>query len=95
MLLAGRAGRLYIPRGEAEEDALPDIREHMEVIGADDGHVGTVDRVEGGRIKLTKDDRRAGGIHHYVPPGLVDGVEGDVVRLSMKAELAPQFWEAE
>ena len=74
---------------------MESIREHMEVIGADGGHVGTVDKVEGDRIKLTKDDRGAGGTHHYVPLGLVDGVEGDVVRLSMKAELAPQFWEAE
>ena len=35
------------------------IREHMEVIGADDVHVGTVDKVEGDRIKLTKKDSGA------------------------------------
>ena len=29
-----------------------DIREHMEVIGADGVHIGTVDRVEDDRIKL-------------------------------------------
>ena len=74
---------------------MDDIREHMDVVGADGGHVGTVDRVEGDRIKLTKDDRGAGGTHHYVQMGLVDGVEGDVVRLSMKAELASDFWETE
>ena len=28
------------------------IREHMEVIGADGVHVGTVDHVDGDRIKL-------------------------------------------
>ena len=32
-----------------------DVREHMEVIGADGVHLGTVDQVEGDRIKLTKD----------------------------------------
>ena len=32
------------------------IREHMEVIGADGVHVGTVDSVDGDRIKLTKSD---------------------------------------
>ena len=32
----------------------PSIEEHMEVIGADGVHIGTVDRVENGRIKLTK-----------------------------------------
>ncbi|MDU2926289.1 DUF2171 domain-containing protein, partial [Bradyrhizobium sp.] len=35
---------------------MQDIREHMEVIGADGAHVGTVDRVEGNRIKLTRKD---------------------------------------
>lgn len=32
------------------------IREHMEVVGADEEHVGTVDGVDGGQIKLTKSD---------------------------------------
>ena len=32
----------------------------MEVIGADGVHVGTVDKVEGGRIKLTKKDSGEG-----------------------------------
>ena len=35
------------------------IREHMEVIGADGVHVGTVDHVDGDRIKLTKGDSGA------------------------------------
>ena len=39
---------------------MSDIKEHMEVIGADGVHVGTVDKVEGSRIKLTKKD--SGGI---------------------------------
>ena len=45
------------------------IKEHMEVIGADGVHVGTVDNVEGGRIKLTKKDSGEGahkGHHHYI-----------------------------
>lgn len=35
------------------------IREHMEVVGADGVHIGTVDKVEGQRIKLTRADSRA------------------------------------
>jgi hypothetical protein len=61
------------------------IREHMEVIGADGVHVGTVDHVEGDRIKLTKADSGQGshqGHHHYISTGLVAAVEGDRVRLS-------------
>jgi hypothetical protein len=38
------------------EDKPMESKEHMEVIGADGGHVGTVDKVEGSRIKLTKKD---------------------------------------
>lgn len=64
---------------------MTDIREHMEVIGADGVHVGTVDKVEGNRIKLTRKDSGEGsheGHHHYIDRGLVAGVEGDKVRLS-------------
>lgn len=64
---------------------MTDIREHMEVIGADGVHVGTVDKIEGNRIKLTRKDSGEGsheGHHHYIDRGLVAGVEGDKVRLS-------------
>ena len=64
------------------------IKEHMEVIGADGVHVGTVDKVEGNRIKLTKADSGEGkhkGHHHFVEKGLVAGVEGNNVRLSANA----------
>jgi hypothetical protein len=77
---------------------LENIREHMEVIGADGAHVGTVDRVEGGRIKLTKPDSGQGhhrGHHHYIPGGLVAEVEGDKVRLSANADVAVTFEEEE
>ncbi len=70
------------------------IREHMEVIGADGGHIGTVDKIEGERIKLTKTDRGSGGQHHYVPVSLVEEVDADAVRMSFKSELAEQFWES-
>jgi hypothetical protein len=67
------------------------IREHMEVIGADGVHLGTVDAVENGRIKLTKADSGMGshqGHHHYLPMGLVAAVEGEQVRLSANADVA-------
>lgn len=59
------------------------IREHMTIIGADGARLGTVDSVEGGRIKLTRADSGShDSHHHYISGGLVAGVEGDVVRLS-------------
>jgi hypothetical protein len=64
---------------------MSEIKEHMEVIGADGVHVGTVDKVEGNRIKLTKRDSGEGshkGHHHFIDLGLVAGVEGNKVRLS-------------
>jgi hypothetical protein len=72
------------------------IREHMEVIGADGVHVGTVDRVDGDRIKLTRKDSGEGshkGHHHTVPLALVADVEGDRVRLSANADVAVTFEE--
>lgn len=79
----------------AERD---DIKEHMEVIGADGAPVGTVDGVEEGRIKLTRKDSGQGaheGHHHYIPLGLVAGVEDDRVRLSANADVAVTFEEEE
>jgi hypothetical protein len=67
------------------------VKEHMEVIGADGVHIGTVDRVENGRIKLTKADGGEGrhkGHHHFIDLSLVAGVEGQKVRLSANAAVA-------
>lgn len=74
-----------------------DIREHMEVIGADGVHVGTVDRIDGDRIKLTKAENLGSheGHHHFISRGLVAGVEGDKVRLSANADVAVTFEEEE
>ena len=73
-----------------------DIREHMEVIGADGAHIGTVDHTDGDRIKLTRKDSGQGsheGHHHYLSRGLVAEVEGDEVRLSANADVAVTFEE--
>lgn len=76
--------------------ALSGVREHMEIIGADGVHVGTVDRVEGDRIKLTREDSGEGshrGHHHYIAGDLVAEVEGDRVRLSANGDVAVLFEE--
>lgn len=65
---------------------LSAIKEHMKVIGADGVPVGTVDKVDGDRIKLVKADSGAhADHHHYISAGLVADVEGDKVRLSANA----------
>jgi hypothetical protein len=67
------------------------VKEHMEVIGADGVHLGTVDRIEKQRLKLTKSygpDGRDETQHHYIDIGLIADVEGDRVRLSANAAVA-------
>ncbi|MDR6632552.1 hypothetical protein J2X72_001336 [Phyllobacterium sp. 1468] len=76
--------------------AAAGIKEHMEVIGADGVHVGTVDNVDGTRIKLTKKDSGEGshkGHHHYISIALVAEVEGNKVRLSANSDVAVMFEE--
>ncbi len=77
--------------------SFDDIREHMQVIGADGVKLGTVDRVEGERIKLTKPDSGLAHTdhHHFIPRGLVAEVEGDKVRLSANADVAAALFEQE
>jgi hypothetical protein len=53
------------------------ISADMEVLGADGSHVGTVDGVEGDRIKLTRKDS-PDGEHHYVALGSVERVDAHV-----------------
>jgi hypothetical protein len=72
------------------------IRDHMDVIGADGVHIGTVDGVEGNRTKLTKPDSGMGshaGHHHYIPIALVAEVEGDKMRLSANGDVDVTFEE--
>lgn len=77
---------------------IDNLREGMEVIGADGVHVGTIDRIEGDRIKLTRKDSGEGshkGHHHFLATGLVAEVEGDKVRLSTKGDVAVALFEEE
>jgi hypothetical protein len=77
---------------------LSNIKEHADVIGADGVHVGTVDGVEGNRIKLTKSDSGKGGHeghHHYIDGGLVATADDKTVRLSANADVAVTFEQEE
>jgi hypothetical protein len=60
-----------------------DICEHMEVVDANDQHVGIVDKVEGDRIKLTKNDA-LDPQHLLLDISQVAGVEGNKVKLFQK-----------
>ena len=77
--------------------SFTDIREHMEVIGADGVRIGTVDKIEGDRIKLTRHDSGMAhqDHHHYLPKGLVAEVEDDIVRLSANGDVVAALFEEE
>jgi hypothetical protein len=69
------------------------IRDHMEVLGSDGKHVGTVDHMEGTeRIKLAKNDPKAEGMHHFIPVGWVDHVDSKV-HLNKSSDFATTQWQ--
>ncbi|MEA3060949.1 MAG: hypothetical protein QOJ94_730 [Sphingomonadales bacterium] len=79
---------------QGQRQALGRVSEHMEVVGSDGSHVGTVDKVRGDRILLTKSDPAAGGVHHSVPCSWVEKVD-DKVMLDKSAEEATEAWRGE
>lgn len=63
------------------------ITEHMEVVGSDGQHVGTVDHLV---IKLTKNDPAAHGQHHVLSLKTVASIEGGKLVLNIPAAQAAQ-----
>lgn len=58
------------------------IKEHMDVVDSNGQPVGTVDRVEGDQIKLTKNDA---GQHQYIPLASVESVDQNAVTVNLTA----------
>jgi len=82
-------------RRQQKRGLLGQIREHMEVVGSDEEHVGTVDRTAGDRLILTKSDADSGGVHHSFSCADLDRVEGDRVILGCTADEARSRWRDE
>ncbi len=62
-----------------------EIKEHMEVVGSDGAHVGTVDHLA---LKLTKSDPAADGQHHVIDVEMIDSIEDGKVVLNCSADEA-------
>jgi hypothetical protein len=62
---------------------MMDISEHMEVVDANDQHIGIVQSVEGDRINLVKNDA-LDPRHPFIDKSQVAAVEHNKVRLSQK-----------
>lgn len=78
----------------AQLAALQNIKDHMEVVGSDGGHVGSVDCVKEDRVVLTRSDSAAGGVHHSIPCRWVERVD-DMVVLEISAAEAQARWSTE
>jgi hypothetical protein len=68
------------------------IREHMEVVGSDGGHVGRVDHVTGAEIELAMLDMSSGLKHHMIPLTWVESIRDDKVCLNMTKDAAKAGW---
>jgi hypothetical protein len=81
-------------RGE-QRQAIQQVQEHHEVVGSDGEHVGTVDKLRGDRIILTKNDQDAGGVHHSIPSSWIKSVDATKVTLEKTASQAQDAWRTE
>lgn len=79
---------------QSKREMLDSIAPQMPVVGSDDQPVGTVDKVRGDRLILTKNDS-PDAQHHSVGCGMIDRVDGDRVILDKKADEAKALWGSE
>ena len=85
--------RFPIKEGSINMFKSLDIQEHMEVVGSDGKHVGTVDHKErDDRIVLTKDDAKAGGHRHLISIDWVEYVDRKV-HLNKPSQKAMLEWQ--
>ena len=74
---------------------LSAIREDMEVVGSDGGHVGSIDHFRDGQLKLKRQDPAAtDGQHHFVPAQWVSQVDAGAnrVMLNLSRDEATSRW---
>ena len=67
------------------------IKEHLEVVGSDGGHVGRVDHVMGDQIELAKLDLAGGFKHHMIPISWVEYID-EHVHLNLTKDDAKARW---
>lgn len=77
-----------------QRNVLGKVKEHMEVVGSDGAHVGTVDYTKGDQLVLTRTDALSGGVHHSIPCDWIGRVDDKVV-LEITAAEAQSRWSAE
>jgi hypothetical protein len=63
------------------------IKDQMEVKGSDGKHIGTVDAIEGKRVRLA-----SGGMYHYIDLDMVEAIEDGALHLNKTAAEATRPW---
>ncbi|WJR79272.1 DUF2171 domain-containing protein [Bradyrhizobium sp. NP1] len=66
----------------------------MAVVDSDGTHIGTVNKVEGGHLKIVRPDQRPRNQHEYVTPDWIAAVD-DRVRLNVTIDEAKRLWATE
>jgi hypothetical protein len=83
------------PHDGAEGRPLLDlVIKGMSVVDCDGTHMGTVDKVEGGHLKILRPDQRPRNQHQYVAPNWIVAVD-DRVRLNVTIDEAKRLWATE
>jgi len=70
-----------------------EIRERMKVVGSDGQPIGTVEKVEGNRVKLTNDDPSAKGQQRYIQLDSVASVQQNEIRMRQSAQDVKRQWQ--
>lgn len=91
----GEASRGATSMGGTAGVDLTAIRENMEVVGSDGRHVGVIDHVLEGQLKLNRQDSEAlDGQHHLLPMQWVSQVDSNAnrVMLNLDKDEATSRW---
>ena len=80
-------------KAEGTNAGVAGIKKHMHVIASCGKKVGVVDHVDGGAIKLTKNDS-PDGQHHFIPFGWIERVDNHV-HLNKNSQETEQGWKSD
>ena len=78
---------------EGANAGIAGIKEHMSVVASCGKTVGKVDHLEGGALKLTKNDS-PDGQHHFIPLSWIERVDSHV-HLKKNSKETEQGWKSD
>ena len=76
---------------ELEGQLLERIREGMQVVDNFGTRIGTVSRIEGGHLKIVRDDQKPRNSHQFVSPELIHSVD-ERLELSLSWDELRRLW---